>query len=224
MTPTYVTIPTRNRHAMVKGCIDSIIDSDCIECIIIVDNNSEPPIEHSNDNVFVTHCHDDPPNISRLWNRGIDAARALAQFDGHQEFNIAVINSDVVCPPGWLEGIGEGLRKYNAALAYPDQHDAAPGPIKHVYPGPVDLRTRITGFAFMLRGETSIRLNEELVWWYGDDDLDWRCREIGGSVLLPGLAVKHLDPNGSMNARPELSAQAGRDRTTFQRIWGTTPW
>lgn len=229
--PTYVVIPTRNRHDMLKNCIHSISPvgdehKDNVQDIIVVDNLSDPPIPQTlvGPNIHITPCYEDPPNISKLWNIGIDMARSWANHRMQPEFNIAILNSDVICPEGWIAGMSDGLRKYNATLAYPDQHGNPSAPIKHVVAGPISLYERITGFAFMLRGETSIRLNEDLAWWYGDDDLDWRCRELGGAVLLPGLVVEHLDPNGSTNRRPELMEQAGRDRETFQKIWGTTPW
>jgi hypothetical protein len=63
-----------------------------------------------------------------------------------------------------------------------------------------------------------------MAWWYGDDDLDWEAREKGGALLVPGIPVEHRDPNGAMRDRPELHAQAGRDRATFKAKWGRTPW
>lgn len=227
MMPTYVVIPTRDRHDMLYNCIESLFgeEEENNPCeIIVVDNLSDPPIKTHRANMSVMRCNNDPPNISRLWNMGIDVSRIYARQGIQPEFNIAVLNSDVICPPGWLAGMDDGLRKYNATLAYPDQHGSLNAPIKHVSAEPISLYERITGFAWMLRGETGIRLNEDLVWWYGDDDLDWRCRELGGAVMLPNLAVEHLDPNGSMNRRTELSVQAGKDRATFQEIWGNTPW
>lgn len=229
--PTYVVIPTRNRHDMLLDCIDSLChekedQGDNLQEIIIIDNLSDPPIHkvHFGPTLYMTPYCDDPPNISRMWNIGIDTARSWANHRMQKEFNIAILNSDVICPDGWIAGMSEGLRKYNATLAYPDQHGNSSAPIKHVVAEPISLYERITGFAFMLRGETSIRLNEDLAWWYGDDDLDWRCRELGGSVLLPGLAVEHKDPNGSTNRDPRLAEQAAKDRETFRKIWGVTPW
>jgi glycosyltransferase involved in cell wall biosynthesis len=237
--PTYVVIPTRNRHEMLRNCIQSIVDDPSFYGVIIIDNLSNPalsPIDIPQvddkptppgllcPGMTIMRYHGEPPNISRMWNMGIDTARIYAQQSMHREFNIAVLNSDVVCPPGWLTGMGEGLRTYNADLAYPDQYGAISAPKKHVLAAPISLYERITGFAYMLRGESSIRLNEDLKWWYGDDDLDWRCREMNGSLLLPGMAVEHLDPNGSTNRNPLLAEQSGRDRETFQKIWGNTPW
>jgi hypothetical protein len=75
----------------------------------------------------------------------------------------------------------------------------------------------------MLRGESELRLDESMAWWYSDDDLDWQARQQGGALLVPGIPVQHLCPNGSTNERPELQEQAGRDRQTFITKWGKAP-
>ncbi|HEX9834556.1 MAG TPA: hypothetical protein VGA66_16010, partial [Mycobacterium sp.] len=67
-------------------------------------------------------------------------------------------------------------------------------------------------------------LDESMAWWYSDDSLDWEAREQGGALLVPGIAVEHRCPNGSMYERPELQEQAGLDRETFRKKWGRTPW
>jgi hypothetical protein len=114
------------------------------------------------------------------------------------------------------------MRSTTAVLAYPDQFGGT-RQILHTQAGPVDMRTRITGYAYLLRGEAGLRLDESMAWWYSDDDLDWRAREQGGALLVPGHPVEHRAPNGSMYERPELHDQAVRDRTTFITKWGKAP-
>lgn len=217
-------IPTRDRHDLVADCIASVADQ--VDHVIVVDNLSDPPIDPSPwpDKVYCTSEPMDPPNISALWNAGVDVAVSGSAIAGAPEWDVVILNSDVVVPPGWVDSLSRAMRSTTAVLAYPDQHGGT-RQILHTQSGPVDLRTRITGYAFMLRGEvTGLRFDESLAWWYGDDDLDWRAREQGGALLVPGLTVEHRCPNGSMYERPELQAQAGRDRETFQAKWGRTPW
>jgi hypothetical protein len=80
------------------------------------------------------------------------------------------------------------------------------------------------GYAFALRGSAGLFADEDLCWWWGDSDLDWRARGAGGvtSVHVPGLV--HHDPNGYTNRCVELSTQAGRDRETFRAKHGFLPW
>ncbi|WP_460071089.1 glycosyltransferase family 2 protein [Streptomyces sp. YKOK-I1] len=216
-------IPTRDRHDLLADCINSVVDQ--VDRVIVLDNLSTPPIdvEPWHGKVRGVSAPLDPPNISTFWNVGIAVADAAAHRAGAEQWDIAVLNSDVVVPPGWAEALSTAMRSTTAVLAYPDQHGGREQ-ILHTRAEPIDLRQRITGFAFMLRGEHALRFDEDLVWWYGDDDADWRARQEGGALLVPGLAVEHRCPNGSMYERPELAEQAGRDRATFQHKWGRTPW
>lgn len=216
-------IPTRNRHDMLADCINSIVDQ--VDRVIIIDNLSQPPIDPEpwHGKVAVVSLPIDPPNISTLWNVGIALADAAAHQHPAPGWDIAVLNSDVTVPAGWIETLSTAMRSTTAVLAYPDQHGGRRQTL-HTRAEPIDLRQRITGYAYLLRGETGLRLDETLAWWASDDDLDWRAREQGGALLVPGLAVEHRCPNGSMYERPELQAQAGRDMETFEKKWGKRPW
>ncbi|MFD1309717.1 glycosyltransferase family 2 protein [Streptomyces kaempferi] len=212
-------IPTRNRHAMLADCINSVVDQ--VDRVIVVDNESAPPIDPGpwGGKVGVLRVPLDPPNISTLWNVGLHAVAAVAPTS---EWDVAVLNSDVVVPAGWVESLSSAMRATTAVLAYPDQAGGREQ-ILHTRAEPVDLRQRITGYAYMLRGEAGLRLDESMAWWYSDDSLDWEARQQGGALLVPGLAVEHRCPNESTNARQELQEQAGRDRATFITKWGRAP-
>lgn len=218
-----VVIPTRNRHDLLADCINSVVDQ--VDSVIVLDNLSHPPIdpESWHGNVGVVSVPMDPPNISTLWNVGLALADSQAHRAGAAAWDIAVLNSDVVVPPGWIETLSTAMRSTTGVLAYPDQHGGR-RQILHTKAEPIDLRQRITGYAYMLCGEAGLRLDEDLAWWYGDDDLDWTAREQGGALLVPGIPVEHRCPNGSMYERPELQEQASRDRATFEAKWGRTPW
>ena len=208
---------------MLADCIDSVVDQ--VDRVIVIDNQSNPPIdlEPWHGKAGVVSVPIDPPNISTLWNVGLALVDASAHQQGHDRWDIAVLNSDVVVPAGWVEALSQAMRATPAVLAYPDQHGGREQ-LLHTKAEPVDLRQRITGYAYLLRGEAGLRLDESMAWWYSDDDLDWRARISGGALLVPGAPVEHRCPNGSMYDRPELGEQAGRDRETFARKWGRTPW
>lgn len=216
-------IPARDRHDMLADCINSVVDQ--VDRVIVLDNLSSPPIDPEpwHGKVGVVTVPVDPPNISTLWNVGIALTDASAHGVQAERWDIAVLNSDTVIPPGWIDALSTAMRSTTAVLAYPDQHGGR-RQILHTKAEPIDLRQRITGYAYMLRGEAGLRLDENLAWWYGDDDLDWRAREQGGTLLVPGLVVEHRCPNVSTSERPELVEQAGRDRATFEAKWGRTPW
>lgn len=216
-------IPTRDRHDMLADCINSVVDQ--VDSVIIIDNLSDPPIDPEpwHGKVGVAALPIDPPNISTLWNVGLALADSQAHRAGADQWDIAVLNSDVTVPTGWVGGLSVAMRSTTAVLAYPDQHGGT-RQILHTRAEPIDLRQRITGYAYLLRGEHGLRFDESLAWWFGDDDGDWRARQEGGALLVPGIPVQHRDPNGAMRDRPELRAQAARDRQTFLTKWGRTPW
>lgn len=220
-------IPARDRHDMLDDCIASVVDQ--VDRVIVIDNLSNPPIDPEpwHGKVGVVSISIDPPNISTLWNVGLqlaaNAAQAASDGEGFVEWDVAVLNSDVVVPPGWMAALSTAMRSTAAVLAYPDQHGGT-RQILHTKPEPIDLRQRITGYAFMLRGEFGLRLDESMAWWFSDDDLDWRARATGGALLVPGIPVEHRAPNISTHERPELAEQTGRDRETFRKKWGQTPW
>jgi hypothetical protein len=216
-------IPARDRHDMLADCINSVVDQ--VDRVIVIDNLSQPPIDADpwHGTVGVVSIPIDPPNISTLWNVGIALADASAYRASAEAWDIAVLNSDVIVPPGWISALSTAMRSTTAVLAYPDQHGGQQQ-ILHTKAGPVDLRTRLTGYAFMMRGEIGLRLDESMAWWYSDDDIFYRGCEAGGALLVPGLAVEHRCPNVSTHERPELQAQAGRDRETFIAKWGRPPW
>ncbi|MEV4227260.1 glycosyltransferase family A protein [Streptomyces bobili] len=216
-------IPARDRHDLLGDCITSVVDQ--VDRVIVIDNGSNPPIDPEpwHGKIGVVRVPMDPPNISVLWNVGIALADSSAHRSGTDRWDIAVLNSDVVIPPGWIDTLSTAMRSTTAVLAYPDQHGGRQQ-ILHTKAEPIDLRQRITGYAYMLRGETGLRLDESMAWWYSDDSLDWEAREQGGALLVPGIPVEHRCPNVSTNERPDLAAQTGRDRETFRKKWGRTPW
>lgn len=224
MTAPYRTavIPARDRHDLLADCLTSVVDQ--VDRVIVIDNLSQPPIDPEpwHGKVGVVAIPIDPPNISTLWNVGLALADASAHAEHADRWDIAVLNSDVTVPTGWIDGLSTAMRSGPAVLAYPDQHGGR-RQILHTTAGPVDMRTRITGYAFMLRGEHGLRFDEDLAWWYGDDSADWTAREQGGALLVPGLAVEHRAPNISTNERPELAAQTVLDRATFLTKWGRLP-
>jgi hypothetical protein len=216
-------IPARDRHDLLADCVNSVVDQ--VDSVIIIDNLSQPPIDPDpwHGKVGVAALPIDPPNISTLWNVGLALADSQAHRAGADRWDIAVLNSDVVVPPGWINALSTAMRATPAVLAYPDQHGGQQQ-ILHTKAEPIDLRQRITGYAYMLRGEAGMRLDESMSWWFSDDSLDWEAREKGGALLVPGIPVEHRCPNVSTNERPELVEQTGRDRATFQAKWGRTPW
>ena len=220
----WAVVPSNGRP-MLDDLIASLVDQ--VYDVIVVANNwerPEPPdvLETLGLPVQVVDGGDER-NISRWWNRGLDMAAQHAGWRGDTEWDVLVVNDDAVCPPGLVETLGGRMRERGAAMAYPDQAGGQQE-ILHTQAGPVSLAQRITGYAFLLRGEAGLRADESMAWWFSDDSLDWEAREKGGSLLVPGVPVEHRAPDVQTNARPELREQTCRDRETFVNRWGKAPW
>lgn len=220
---TWAVVPSCGRP-MLDDLIASLVTQ--VYDVIVVANNwerNDDPItlETLGLPVQVVRGGDDR-NISRWWNLGLDAVTKHANWLGDTEWNALVLNDDVVCPPSLVDALSNAMRSTTAVLAYPDQCGGQQQ-ILHTEAAPVDLRQRIAGYAWMLRGETGLRADESMAWWFGDDDVDWRAREAGGALLVPGTPVEHRLPNGYTEAVPALAEQAGRDRETFVTKWGRAP-
>lgn len=216
MTETWAVIPTRNRPELLRALIESLEPSRTV----VVDNGDNPWItELGARRIKIDR---DPANISRWWNIGLDAVAEMAG----DVYDVAVLNDDLRLPAGTLDVLSQAIRTNDAAASFPDMHNGlALGQQDVLRVGaPHNLFHRMSGFCFMLRGEQGLRADEELVWWYGDDDLEWRAAQSGGVVRVGGLAVEHLMPNHSTATDPALSAQTALDRATFVAKWGHPPW
>ena len=220
--PAFAVIATHDRHDMLRDAVASLEPG---VHVVVVDNASEPPVQMhpSLRSRSIIRYDAQPPNLSHAWNLGLERVYDIATRADLETWDVAVLNDDLVLPPKWLSTLSAAMRETRSVLAHVDTTRQHGEPIVNRIPGPVDLRTRISGWAFLMRGETHMRFDESLAWWYGDDDIDWRARQLGGVMRVPYQQVVHLDADGSTNRSPELTAQAGRDRDRFAAKWGRTP-
>jgi len=215
-----VVVPTHNRPAELARCLAAVVPQ--ADMVLVIDNASDPPadVSASLTNVLVVQDLEQPPNLSRLWNLGLDTLERHkpASWD---RWDVAVVNDDAYPPPGWLEAVSTAMRNLGAAAG------CSIGPSNlgvEVYTADAVPSTgsRLTGWAFVLRGEVGLRADERLRWWTGDDDLSMKARRAGGLVRIPGFPVpnEHADESTS----GPLAAQAAVDMATFVEIWGRRPW
>ena len=213
---SYAVIPTYDRLEELRRAVSAIQPQ--VDRVFVVHNGGPRP--PAREGVEILTHGEKPPNLSRLWNLGLDAAAEHAKQAGADQWDVAVLNDDVIVPPGWFNICAHTMRKHGGAAAC--TQPAAPRVLVHTEPGPINLHYRICGYAFILRGELGLRADETIRWWHGDDDLDWRSRKAGGTVVIPGQ-IEHLHPNEQTTG--VLAAQANRDRATFSQKWeGLLPW
>ena len=210
--PTYAVVPTEGRPCL-HDCVAALWDQ--VDLTVLVCTNGYDGLNTATP-VAQVHDTEPVPNISRWWNRGLNAIAGLAQNKQLDRWNVLVVNDDTIMAPGSVEVLTAGLRRHDGAQL------AFPGSVEKLLtqPGP----DRITGWCFALRGEGGLRMDEELVWWASDNDLDWQARQRGGTVSVPGVDHQHLYPNGYTVARPDLTEQAGKDMARFVEKWGRPAW
>jgi hypothetical protein len=217
----YAVIPTAgdpDRLPWLTGMLQRLSDDGVHP--IVVNNGSDPylyALRPADSSVIGTHWDG---NLSRVWNLGLRHADFLASG---AEYVVAVFNDDLTLPAGIVQTFSATLSRTGAAAV----HASWTGMIDdrvYTQKDPWHLGNRMIGYAFALRGSAGLFADEDLCWWWGDSDLDWRARGAGGvtSVHVPGLV--HHDPNGYTNRCVELSTQAGRDRETFRAKHGFLPW
>lgn len=227
MIPTWAVIPTKNRRQLVLDLIESLRDQ--VDTVVVVDNNDSQdlitevvsPTTFTSAPQILNVWHPGyPPNLSELYNIGMDCAATLLRSE--PEWNLVLLNDDVVCPPGWAKSLSDALRASQAVMAYTDRLGRSTETL-YTQPPTSPYETCMVA-ACMLKGETGIRFDEDFKWWYGDTDLDHRCRREGGVLAVPGKMPDHLHPSAQTVADPNLTAQTHRDRETFARKWGSVPW
>ncbi len=229
----YAVIPTHNRPGDLAALLASIPES---VYVLVVDNASEPPLsglaglrgpeflQFLGRRIQVHRDEEQPPNLSRLWNIGLDWAAELHQFccGNNDHYAVAVLNDDVVLPPNFFDVMSRAFEVWTADIAFPGATFRA-----NVDGGPVGLADRMTGFCFVVRGSSGIRADEQLRWWCGDDDIEQQALQHARGtvrVLFPPGAIVHHHPDQSTAANPVLQEQTRQDMATFVEKWGFRPW
>jgi len=235
--PRIAVVATHNRPAELRRLLRAV-GPQC-HAIVVIDNASSRAVPgwevHAEASApsctlrvtEVIRDDEQPPNLSRLWNVGLDWARKQAEeWSPDGLYDVAVLNDDAIPPPGWWDAVSGAMRGPLGAVA------GSSDPFDQLNPGemrlwdrtaPMSAATRLAGWAFLLRGEwEGARFDERLRWWYGDDEISLRAREAGGLVHVGGFPVPNTGANASTVG--VLAEQAGRDRAMFVAITGRQPW
>lgn len=216
--PKYAIITTHNRPVELRRLIDILFEQ--CDRIVVIDNASDPAVSLSDRHIWVIRDEEQPPNLYRLWNVGLDAVADHASSN-YAEWDVALFNDDAVIPPGWYEVMSEMIRTTDCAAASGDTYGYIRRPTLKTQPDR-DLMGRMCPWAFVHRGELGLRADEDYGWWWGDSHFDWQLRALGGVMVLPGWIAHNTLANSTTVGA--LAEQAGRDRVTFEKKWGFVPW
>lgn len=218
-TPTFAIIPTNGRDCF-QRCLAAVYDQ--VDRVYVVEGGPDAKLLSDGfEDYDFTVIREPELNISRWWNLGLQLIYNRVRASHLAKWNVVILNDDAIIPADWVYQLDKTMRGMGVAAA--SSGNPNPIPALHTQPGPVNLMTRLQGFAFMLAGEKGVRANEQLKWYFSDDHVDWLSRQQGGVVSLPGHMVEHLYPNGQVT--PEIQEQIAKDAHTFTQYWnGMRPW
>jgi hypothetical protein len=214
-------VPTHNRADQLLALVTTLGPQ--VDQIIVLDNASEPPVDpdalHAAAGVPVLVMGDpeQPPNLARFWNNLFDACAHLAGEFGREQWDVAVFNDDAVVPPAWFDLCSAGLRGHEkAAVAHTGAHGPVGAPtLLDRYP--YERFARMCPWAFVVKGESDLRADESMRWWFFDDDFCRQAIDTGGVLQVPGPPV--LNANAVESTVGVLAEQAEKDRATFEAKW-----
>lgn len=164
-------------------------------------------------------------NLSAKWNKGLEWAEKQAREAGLERWNVAIMNDDLEAGPMFLEELAGALRADDDNwIAYPDFRGQVPKG-RYMATQSTELAGQtMSGWCFMVRGESGLRADEQFRWWYGDSDLERQIREARKNVVaVGGVDVSHLHPLESTKNNPELLATAKEDEGRFAAKWQLDP-
>lgn len=222
--PNLAFILTHNRPHLLRRCIEQIIPQ--VTQVCVIDNASDPPVdwEHVSPPVH-TLIHDplQPPNLAELMNVGFEWAERYARHWSHERWNTVVLCDDVIIPDDWVNCVTGVLRALSCDAGSTHQQVPVVEPLVKTLLD-TDIYNRMQGSACVFRGETGLRADERMHWWWQDTDLDFQARTRGGTVICPGPVVVNERPNDFTYSVPGLAERAGLDGEVFREKWGFKPW
>jgi len=233
MSDRFAVIAAHNRPELLRDTVLAIGPQ--VDAVIIVDNASSPAVGMRSLDLppdrswrtMIIPVAEQPPNLARNWNVGIDAAMRMHEASANRGRPfVAVLNDDAPPPPSWFAAVTAAMVETGSVVGCSDPWGTPHEPRVKREPDR-SLMERMPGWAWILDPISPVRPDESLRWWWNDTDVDWQARLAGGMVMVGGLAVPNAQPNHWTVARADCAAQARADGPTFAAKWaayGGCPW
>jgi hypothetical protein len=212
-------IVAHNRQDLLDQTVAAIRPQ--VDTVMVLDNASDPHLTVP-EGVGSMYIPDQPPNLARWWNMGLDF---FADWYGRQgwEYDVAILCDDAIAPPGWFTAVAAAMRETHTVAGSTNPWGRPHFPlVKREMDS--DISNRMCSWAFIVDGSSKVRADESMHWWFFDTAMDVDLRRSGGTVLIGTHPVPNVQPNFYTNLKPELAEQAGRDRKAFAARYGRVPW
>jgi|EndMetStandDraft_3_1072993.scaffolds.fasta_scaffold17634_5 glycosyltransferase involved in cell wall biosynthesis len=190
-----------------------------VDTVMVMDNASDPKLTVP-EGVGTMFVPDQPPNLAKFWNMGLDFF--LYWYKGRPH-DVALLCDDAIVPEGWFSAVVIAMREADTTAGSSNPWGRPHGPMVK-RDADSDIMNRMCSWAFIVDGTRLIRADDSMHWWWFDTDFDISCRRDKGTVLIGTHPVPNQQPNHFTNLKPELGEQAGRDREAFAAKHGRTPW
>lgn len=190
-----------------------------VDTVMVLDNASDPQLAIP-EGVGSMYVPDQPPNLARFWNIGLDF---FAFWFKDQPYDLAILCDDAIVPPGWFLAVTDAMRETRTSAGSSNPWGRPHFPlVKQDMDS--DISNRMCSWAFIVDGDSKVRADESMLWWWFDSDFDISMRRNGGTVLIGTHPVPNVQANYYTNLKPGLYEQACRDGETFAAKHGRRPW
>lgn len=190
--------------------------------VFVVANGENPPTSKDIPKATILQYPDDEFNMAKWWNMGLEYASKKAKGKPYEVF---VFESSTFATQSTVIQLATALRENDLAAVSPDRWDTLPEGqilIERELKPLDNMAHRMTGYAFMLKGELELRADPKFRNWYPDDDLEWQARKAGGVGMLGHVTVGH--PKYGSPLSPMLQKFADEDLVKFKNKWGYAPY
>lgn len=228
-----ITIPLYNQLHYTKICLDSIARHTNENArLIIVDNaSSDGTAEYLADRHDITViANSENRGCSGAWNQGVEAA-AEAEW-------LVILNNDVICSPGWLEGLITAAQRWSLDIVCPAirhgkyNYDIEPYSREYVSKmGDAIRQGAAHGICFMVNRRVFAKIgafDENFrIGQYEDTDFFLRAKRAGFRLGTVGSSFLHhfgSVTQDSLKKSKEIKPYALENKAYFIRKWKLTWW
>jgi hypothetical protein len=173
----FAVIPTHDRPELFHRAFNAIVPQ--VDSVIIVAHQDpeylRSPSRYADYvNSYVVPYDKAQPNISEMWNLGLDEAKRLSEGKHHL---VGILNDDTEVPENWFDHLEHAIVRDHTVLAS-GKREATPG-------------KRLCGYAFVVVGST-IRADPTWAWWVSEDHFAREANlKHGGWSWVKDLVVRH---------------------------------